>query len=325
MFHAHGVLFCADCSRLSLWVSDAVYVHVAVHHGVDGECRHALDAQLFHYVLAVGYHRCQPYVEAVGDFLVYVSAHYEGHHFRLALGEQAVPAPLHGRQVAPAGVCALLQCQQLAHELPFGLAHAYGVEARHLRLGRGRWCEHYRLVAVGGKVCAVLQEHVQGHEVVEMLLRSVGRQFGERAKCVDLHHRHHFLQQCLEAECGRGVGVYDGYARAFVVGGVHVFVPVLPVWVRLRVCLFSRFRLVACKVTSNKADGQANRWRMGCVYENMVQLMLSVVANMQSWQSGGCLCGVSGCKTCRFVSRNGAFCTAKQAVPERKTARFATR
>ena len=74
----------------------AVGFHVSVHHGIDGEGGHRLDAQLFGNVLAVRDDRGEADVEPFGYLLVDAAFGKEHQHFDFA-GRKVVRGGVQGR------------------------------------------------------------------------------------------------------------------------------------------------------------------------------------------------------------------------------------
>ena len=61
-----------------------IHIHIAVHHGVDGEGREVVDVELVHDVFAVRHNRGKADTEGVGYLLIGLAVGYVGEYLYLA-------------------------------------------------------------------------------------------------------------------------------------------------------------------------------------------------------------------------------------------------
>ena len=67
-----------------MWLLNHIHIHIAVHHGVDGEGREVVDVELVHDVFAVRHDRGKADTEGVGYLLVGLAVGYVGEDLYLA-------------------------------------------------------------------------------------------------------------------------------------------------------------------------------------------------------------------------------------------------
>ena len=67
-----------------MWLLNHIHIHIAVHHGVDGEGWEVVDVELVHDVLAVRHDRGEADAEGVGYLLVGLAVGYVGEYLYLA-------------------------------------------------------------------------------------------------------------------------------------------------------------------------------------------------------------------------------------------------